>query len=101
MLRFDRPGLRAAARADTGVDPRVEGVRPRPLEAVEVVEAEGGRVSGRAGDPLRDESDLDGVPDVDFRGVDMSVNRQKYWVVSRVKSSELLTVSISNNSAVQ
>lgn len=33
MLRFDRPGFLAAARAETG-DPRVEGVRFKPLEAV-------------------------------------------------------------------
>lgn len=33
MLKFDRPGFRAAARAETGVEPLEEGERLRPLVA--------------------------------------------------------------------
>lgn len=34
MLRLERPGFLAAARAETGVEPRREGERLRPLVAV-------------------------------------------------------------------
>lgn len=69
MLRFDRPGFRAAARAETGVEPRREGERLRPL-----VEALGERACPRVVDPLveggsavDDLLELPGVPGL--RGV--------------------------------
>lgn len=47
MLRLDRVGLRAAARAETGVEPLWEGERLRPLVA-----ALGERACPRVVDPL-------------------------------------------------
>ena len=68
MLRLERPGFRAAARAETG-DERPDGVRVKPF-----VEALGDRVLDRDGDddPLTvvvwfSEMDDLGVPDL--RGV--------------------------------
>ena len=60
MLRLERPGLRAAARAETGVEPREEGERFRPF-----VPALGER-EWVLGDPFGGSEDWEGVPG--FRG---------------------------------
>lgn len=49
VLRLDRPGFRAAARADTGVEPRRDGVRDNPFGVVV-----GDRVWPREGVPFVD-----------------------------------------------
>ena len=59
MLRFER-GFLAAARAETGVEPRAEGERSRPFVVAD-------RVGWGLGDPLTVVSLELGVPG--FRGV--------------------------------
>lgn len=78
MLRLERPGFLAAARADTGVEPLKDGDRLRPLAAL------GERACPRVVDPLLeggsasdDLLELPGVPGL--RGVADMVQIPSPW----------------------
>lgn len=83
MLRFERPGFLAAARAETGVEPLKEGVRLRPFVA-----ALGERACPRVVEPLveggsaiDDLLELPGVPGL--RGVaDILQGPQGPWTLA-------------------
>lgn len=89
MLRLERPGFLAAARAETGVEPLREGERLRPFVA-----ALGERACPRVVDPLveggsavDDLLELTGVPG--FRGVaDILQDPGDLWPLGEVYSNE-------------
>lgn len=96
MLRLDRVGLRAAARAETGWRP--EGVRVRPFVAA----ALGDRVWLREGEPLAEE--LSAVEDLGVPGLrgDADMALVKVWPNRRVGGGVLASFFFGSaiNSAI-
>lgn len=100
MLRFERTGLLAAARAETGVEPLKEGERLRPFEA-----ALGERTCPRVVEPLveggsaiDDLLELPGVPGL--RGVaDILQGPEGPWTLGNVYKETMNSLSQYWNTA--